>query len=87
VLTFASGGAFAVLYIFLWWVTPQESLVTRRRGRGVPVPLLVLLVVGTALAWAGRDLGYLRAASGQDLFWPGAFVLLGVVFFLRQLRG
>jgi phage shock protein PspC (stress-responsive transcriptional regulator) len=83
-LTILSLGAFAVLYLLLWWIVPQESLANRRRG--VPLILILLLIALTAAAWAGRDLGYLRAPSGENLFWAGALVLLSAVFFLRQLR-
>jgi phage shock protein PspC (stress-responsive transcriptional regulator) len=83
-LTILSLGAFAVLYLLLWWIVPQESLANRRRG--IPLILILLLIVLTAAAWAGRDLGYLRAPSGEGLFWAGALVLLSAVFFLRQLR-
>ena len=83
-LTIASLGAFAVLYLLLWWIVPRESPVERRRG--VPVILILLLVALMIAAWIGRDLGYLRAPTGVDLFWVGALVLLSAVFFLRQLR-
>jgi phage shock protein PspC (stress-responsive transcriptional regulator) len=86
VLALVSLGAFAVLYLLLWWLVPQESAVLRRGRRGVPLPLVLLMIALTLLAWAGRDMGYLRLASGVDMFWPGMLLLLSAVFFLRQVR-
>ena len=84
VLTLVSLGAFAALYVLLWWLVPQESPTQRRRG--FPTILVLVLIVLTAVAWVGRDLGQLTTPSGVNLFWPGAFVILSAVFFLRQLR-
>ena len=86
VLTLVSLGAFAVVYPLLWWTIPQEFPRQNRRRRGVALPFVLLLIALAVAAWVGRDLGYLRAPSGLDLFWPGALVVLGAVFFLRQVR-
>lgn len=83
-LTLVSLGAFAVLYVLLWWIVPQESPTERRRG--LPLLIVLVLIVLTAAAWAGRELGQLTTPAGVNLFYPGAFLLLGAVFFLRQLR-
>ncbi len=83
-LTLLSLGAFAPLYLLLWWIVPQESQVSRRRG--LPLIVVLALIVLTAAAWAGRDLGQLTTPSGVNLFWPGALVILSAVFFLRQVR-
>jgi phage shock protein PspC (stress-responsive transcriptional regulator) len=85
VFTAASQGIFAIPYILLWWIVPQESLV-ERRGHGLAVIIVFALLVLTAVAWVARDQGVLQAPSGEDLFWPIALVILGVIFFLRQLR-
>ncbi len=84
VLTLVSLGAFALLYLLLWWIVPQESPTQPRRS--FPVIAVLALIVLTAIAWAARDLGQLDTASGVNLFLPGALVLLSAVFFLRQLR-
>ncbi len=87
VLSLLSLGAFAVLYLLLWWVVPQESYVgTRRRRRRFSLFFVLILTALVAVAWAGRDLGYLRAPTGADLFWPAALAFLSLVFFLRQVR-
>ena len=62
VLSLLSLGAFAVLYLLLWWVVPQESYVgTRRRRRRIAVFFLLILTAFVGVAWAGRDLGFMRA--------------------------
>ncbi len=81
-LTLLTTGAFAVLYLILWWVVPQESLTLRKRG--VPAILIVLLGLLTLAAWFGRDA--IRAPSGESLFWAGTAVVVSAVFFLRQVR-
>ena len=87
VLTLLSLGAFALDYVLLWWVVPQESYVSTRRRRQRFSLLVVFILIGLMVAaWAGRDLGYLRAQTGADLFWPGALAFLSLVFFLRQVR-
>jgi hypothetical protein len=63
----------------------MQSPIQRRRG--IPLILVLALIVLTVAAWVGRDLGQLTTASGVNLFWPGAVVILSAVFFLRQLRG
>lgn len=85
VLTLASAGAFAALYVVLWWVTPQERLLAERRG-GLPLVFVLLLIVLTAALWAARDQGMLIAPSGTSLYFPILAVFLSVVFFLRQVR-
>ncbi len=87
VLTLVSLGAFAVAYVFLWWVVPQESFVAPRRRRNRFPLLIALLFIALAIAaWVGRDMGYLRSLNGVDLFWPAALFFLSLVFFLRQVR-
>ncbi len=83
-LSIVSLGAFAALYLLLWWIVPQQSLVKPRRG--IPTIFIVLLIILTAAAWVGRDLGQLTTSSGVNLFWPGVLLVLSAVFFLRQLR-
>lgn len=80
-LTLVSGGAFALVYLLLWWIVPQESLTFRRRG--FPTVIALLLAALTLAAWFGRDM--LRAPSGEPLFWAGAAVLVSAVFFIRQI--
>jgi phage shock protein PspC (stress-responsive transcriptional regulator) len=80
-----SGGLFAVTYLVLWWLTPQESLASRRRG--FPTLLALVLIIATAAAWWARGEGLLVSPTGADLTLPGMALIAGVVFFLRQLGG
>jgi phage shock protein PspC (stress-responsive transcriptional regulator) len=83
-LAVMSLGAFAALYVLLWWIVPQESPTERRRG--VPLIIIIILIALTAAAWVGREFGQLTTASGVSLFWPGVLLILSAVFFLRQVR-
>ena len=85
-LSVLSVGAFAVLYLLLWWTVPQESLVVRRRRRGLNLFVVFLLIAVAVVAWYLRDTGNLRGPTGVDLFWPGALLVLSAVFFLRQVK-
>lgn len=85
ILTIASLGVFAVLYVLLWWLVPQESLTVKRRG-GFPVIFALLLILLTVGLWAGRDLGWLQAGNGESLYLPIVVGVIGLVFFLRQVR-
>lgn len=84
-LTIASGGAFAIAYLLLWWLVPQASLMLRQRGLAWPLALFVIFLV--IAGWAARDVGLLRLANGADGFWGGAAVVIAVVFLLRQFGG
>ncbi|MBI5666955.1 MAG: PspC domain-containing protein [Chloroflexi bacterium] len=80
-------GAFAALYLLLWWLLPQESLVRGRRGGAGWLLLVIVLVIATLLAWLAHVSGGLNGPTGQNLFWPALLVALSAVFFLRQVRG
>lgn len=82
-LTIASGGIFAVLYLLLWWLTPQESLVERRRG--VSFLIVLLLITLAAVGWYARDAGVIVAADGSPIFWQSAIVVASGFFLLRQI--
>jgi phage shock protein PspC (stress-responsive transcriptional regulator) len=86
VLSILSLGVFAVLYLLLWWVVPQQSFALGRERRGLALPIVLLCILIAVIAWVGRDMGYLRTPAGMDLFWPGVLLLLAAVFFLRQVR-
>lgn len=87
ILTLLSLGGFAALYVFLWWVAPQESFVAPRRRRQRLSLLFVILFIGlTVAAWVAHDMSALRTPTGVDLFWPAILAFLGLIFFLRQVR-
>jgi hypothetical protein len=85
-LALLTSGAFAVLYLILWWALPQESLVGRQRRGAGRLLLVIILVAATAAGWLAANSGGLRGPTGQDLYWPGLLLVLSAVFFLRQVR-
>ena len=85
VLSIASLGVFAVLYILLWWMTPQESLTNKRRG-GLPLFFVIILFLLSFAVWVGRDQGWLQASTGESLYLPLLVGVVGLAFFLRQVR-
>jgi phage shock protein C len=86
VLSLVTGGAFAALYVLLWWLLPQESLTGRQRRSPALLLLVALLALATLAGWWLNLNGELRSAAGQDLLWPLLLLALAVVFFLRQVR-
>ncbi len=80
-------GAFAALYLLLWWMIPQESLVGRKRSGAGLLLLVIIVTIITSVAWVLNANGSLTSASGQGLFWPGMVLVLSFVFFLKQVRG
>jgi phage shock protein PspC (stress-responsive transcriptional regulator) len=85
ILTVLSAGAFAAVYLLLWWLVPQERLLAERRG-GLPLVFVLLLLVMTAVLWALRDQGMLNAPDRTSLYLPILALILSLVFFLRQVR-
>jgi phage shock protein PspC (stress-responsive transcriptional regulator) len=84
VLTLASFGLFALLYILLWWLIPQETYVQKRRG-ALPVFAFLVLLTLTIGLWIGRDSRWLQAASGESLVLPIIGLVLAFAYFMRQV--
>lgn len=82
ILALASVGTFAVAYLILWWLTPQGSPVTRRRG--LPVILVFVLLALAIALWVLRLQNQLITPYGTDLYLPILAFALALVFFLRQ---
>jgi len=87
VLSIATFGAFALLYLALWLALPMESPVGRQRGGSGFFLLTIILTAATLIGWIASLSGGLRTASGDSLFWPVMLLCLSVIFFLRQVRG
>ncbi|MEL7234033.1 MAG: PspC domain-containing protein [Chloroflexota bacterium] len=85
-LTIATSGAFAVLYLMLWLLIPQESLVIRREGGAVWSFVTLLLFVLVTAAWIARINGITQLPAGGDLYYPLLALLLSLVFFIKQIR-
>lgn len=86
ILGAVTSGTFIALYILLWWIIPQESLVDKRRARPERLLMVILLIIAALIGWLAAANGSFRAESGQDLFWPIIALILAVVFFLKQVR-
>jgi phage shock protein PspC (stress-responsive transcriptional regulator) len=85
VLSIASLGIFAALYLMLWWLAPQESLLNTR-GRGLSLFFIFVSILFSTALWAGRDLGWLISANGASLWLPVLGVVMALVFFARQVK-
>ncbi|MFN8375346.1 MAG: PspC domain-containing protein [Anaerolineae bacterium] len=87
VLALLSTGTVALWYVVLWWLMPAESPSDPRSVHFSPLAFFAVLI---ALALAGAVLfarGMFVSSTGSNLFFPGVFAVVGVLFFLRQLRG
>jgi phage shock protein PspC (stress-responsive transcriptional regulator) len=87
ILSMVTLGAFAALYLLLWWLVPQETLVGRPHGGAGLFLLAIVLTLATVIGWVLNMTGNLQGPTGQGLFWPGMLLALSVVFFLKQVRG
>jgi phage shock protein C len=85
-LSLITMGGFVVLYILLWWIIPQESPTERRRGGSGRLLLTIILAALVLVGWYLSSTGVLISPSGQNLYWPILVLVLGSVFFLRQVR-
>lgn len=85
VLTFVTLGAFGVLYLMLWLVVPQQSLIIRQRGGPLWMLLITVLTAAVLMGWWARINGYTLAPNGADLYYPVLGLLISILFFLRQI--
>jgi phage shock protein C len=85
-LTVVTLGVAALVYVALWWLLPQESLIRDIRGGFIRFILVLAVVGGVIAAWVGGQNGWLVGPSGQSLWLSVVVVLLGSVFLLRQVR-
>lgn len=87
ILSIVTLGAFALLYVALWMLVPQQSLARRQRGGSGVFLLTIVLVLATGAGWLIWTGGGLRGPGGGQVYWAGMLTLVAGVFFLRQLRG
>lgn len=78
--------AAAVGYVLLWWMLPQGSPVSERGAGFFGFLLVVLILVAVGGAWTGWRMGWLRTATGQELYFPVLLLLLSLGYLLRQIR-
>jgi phage shock protein PspC (stress-responsive transcriptional regulator) len=86
-LSIVTLGAFAVLYLILWMLIPQQTLIGRQRGGAGLLLLTLVLIVATGVGWLVWAGGGLRGPDGEHLYWAGLLLVAASVFFLRQLKG
>jgi len=85
VFTFITMGGAAGLYLALWWLAPaavDERTTEKRPLNIVIIVVLALLVIG---GWFGRS--QLISPTGNQMYPYGVLLLLGLIFFLRQILG
>ena len=87
VLSIVTLGAFALLYLALWMIVPQQTLVRRQRGGSGVFLLTIVLVLATAIGWLVWAGGGLRGPAGEHVYWTGLLLVVAGLFFVRQLRG
>lgn len=80
-------GAFALLYVALWMMIPQQSLIERQRGGSGLLLLTLILTIATGAGWVMWASGGLRGPGDEPVYWAGMVLLVCGIFFLRQLRG
>ncbi len=85
-LSILTTGAFAALYLILWWLVPQDSLAARQRGGAGLFLLTVILTLAVVAGFFLSAAGQLRSTTGADLYWPGLLLLVCAAFFFRQVR-
>jgi len=85
--TIVSLGVGAALYLALWWLLPQESLIDPTRGDTLLTAAALVIAAGMIGVWVGSLAGVVEGTDGQPLLWPLVALILSVVFLLRQVRG
>jgi phage shock protein PspC (stress-responsive transcriptional regulator) len=87
VLSVLSGGAFALLYLMIWLLVPQQTLTGRQRGGAGRFLLVIILFGGTLAGWLASLSGGLQGPAGESLYGAGLLVVAAAIFFMRQVRG
>lgn len=85
-LTPLSLGLAGLVYVGLWWLMPQESLISDGRIGAGRVLLIIGMVVGSIALWIGNFSGSLVTAEGVHLYGYLVALLFSVIFLIRQVR-
>ena len=87
IFAIASLGVGLALYVGLWWVLPQDSLISNQRTSVIDVLLFVVTVLVIVGAWGLHLTGNLNGTDGQALLYPIVGIVLSIILFLRLVRG
>lgn len=84
-LALLTGGAGVLVYLALWWLLPQDSLVETRGGASVGGLFGILVTILLIGGYLGRETLATLSTTGHDVYWPFALTLLALIFFGKQL--
>lgn len=80
VLTIVTMGVGALVYTLMWWILPLESPLRSQDGGALQGLISILLSIVLIGLWFGRT-----ALGIAESYWAIAFLVLGIVFFLKQI--
>lgn len=87
-LTVITLGLGLPIYLALWWLMPQESLISPSRGGAIRALLALIVIAALSALWFTWLTDSLPPDLGGDRFFSASLLLvMGSVLFLRQLRG
>lgn len=79
-LTLATMGVGALVYVMMWWLLPLDSPLQRTSGGAITGLISLLLAIGLVGAWFARE-----TLTISDSYWSLAFLVLAIVFLLKQV--
>jgi phage shock protein PspC (stress-responsive transcriptional regulator) len=86
ILTPLSLGLAGLVYVGLWWLMPQESLISDVRISTLRALLIIGMLVASVALWIGNLSGSLITAEGVHLYGYLVALLFSVIFLIRQVR-
>jgi phage shock protein PspC (stress-responsive transcriptional regulator) len=86
ILTPLTAGLAGLVYVGLWWLMPQESLISDVRIRAGRALLIIAMVVASVALWIGFITNNLTTESGVNLYGYLVALLFSVIFLIRQVR-
>lgn len=85
-LTIVTVGLAGLVYVALWWLMPQESLISDVRVSAGRALLMIAVIVASVGLWIGALTNSLTTDTGVNLYGYLVALLFSVIFLLRQLR-
>lgn len=86
VMTLLSLGGYAVLYLSLWLIMPEQSLATSRRSSGFGMIMTLFLVIVVTVLWVLNLSGNLQVSDYANLYYPALLMCLSLVYLVYQVR-